>query len=179
MFKGSKMAKQKQGEPQIKIKQLEERVAGLEDQLKRAVADYRNLENRVQIDGAALADYSKTNLVKRLLPVLDSLDQAVEGAIQSEADSAWLKGVMMSIKQLRQVLVEEGLLEIDVSETFNPNLHEAVEVKEGEDGKVLETVQRGYTLNGKVVRPARVVVGKDNPVKISKEAEKEVETGEV
>lgn len=161
----------KKGEVTDKAAEIEEKMKDLEDQLKRAVADYRNLERRVHEDSQAIAHYSKAILVSKLLPVVDSLDQAVAGASEAEKNSGWLQGVLMSIKQFRQVLAEEGLVEIPAEGDFDPNLHEAVEVRTGEDGKILEVVQRGYTLNGKVIRPARVVVGKA-------ETEKEVKTEE-
>lgn len=150
------MAKIKEDE----IKQLEERITSLEDQLKRAVADYHNLEKRVQADSSAIASYLRGELVIKLLPVLDSLDQAVAGVSGSEAESGWVKGVLMSIKQFRQALADDGLVEIPAQDNFDPNLHEALDVHEGEDNKILEVLQRGYTLNGKVLRPAKVVVGK-------------------
>src|SRR3990170_5598648 len=121
-----------------KTAELEEKMKELEDQFKRAVADYRNLEKRVHEDSLTIAYYSKAQLVGKILPVLDSLDRAVSGASSSEQESGWLKGVLMSIKQLRQILAEEGLVEIDTSGQFNPELHEAVDVKAGEDGKILE-----------------------------------------
>ncbi|MCL4366926.1 nucleotide exchange factor GrpE [Patescibacteria group bacterium] len=157
------------------LKDLEEKLVNAEDQLKRAVADYRNLEKRVHDDAVNVMIMTKISVITRILPVLDSLDQAVAGAAQSEAESAWLKGVLMSIKQFRQVLADEGLLEIPTDEQFDPNLHEAIDVAEGEEGKILKVALRGYTLNGTIVRPARVVVGKSNPDKISTEAIKEIE----
>ena len=142
-------------------KQLEERMTELEDQLKRALADYQNLEKRVHADSSAVAHSLRSELVLKLLPVLDSLDQAVAGASESEAESGWLKGVMMSIKQFRQILAEEGLIEIPTDGKFDPVLHEAIDVKEGENDKILDVVQRGYTFNGRVLRPAKVIVGKE------------------
>ncbi|MFH0937222.1 MAG: nucleotide exchange factor GrpE [Candidatus Daviesbacteria bacterium] len=155
-------------------KQLEAQMLNLENQLKRAVADYHNLEKRIQSDGQIIAEYSKASLVKKLLPALDSLDQAVAGVSEAENSSSWLTGVMISLKQLRQALAEEGLAEIESSGQFNPELHEAIDVRVGEDNKILEVVQRGYTLNEKVLRPARVVVGKANPGTISEEAREEI-----
>lgn len=163
---------------QIETKQLEEKLVSLESQFKRAVADYHNLEKRVHTDSSAIACYLRDSLVIKILPVLDSLDQAVEGAGQSEAEVGWLKGVLMSIKQLRQVLSEEGLVEIDTSGSFDPRFHEAVDVREGRDGTILEITQRGYTLGDKVVRPAKVVVGKSQPESLSEEAKKEVQAEE-
>lgn len=147
---------------QNNTKELEEKMVQMENQLKRAVADYQNLEKRIHEDALSVVQYARVEMINKILPVLDSLDQAVAGASGSEAESGWLKGVLMSIKQLRQVLSEEGLIEIDASGQFDPQRHEAVEVKEGEENRILEVVQRGYTLNGKVVRPARVVVGKES-----------------
>ncbi len=160
------------------VGQLKEQMGSLEDQLKRAVADYRNLEKRIAEDNQAAGDFVKGRLVGRILPVLDSLDQAVEGASQSETQSSWLKGVLMSVKQLRQVLSDEGLAEIEVGDKFDPNLQEAVDVREGEDDKILEVVQQGYLLGGRVLRPAKVVVGKGQPVQMSEEAREKVETEE-
>lgn len=160
------------------IKELEDRINSLEDQLKRAVADYRNLEKRIGDDAKNVSYYSKAGLVIKILPVLDSLDQAVEGASESEVNSGWLKGVLMSIKQLRQVLAEEGLVEISTESNFDPTLHEAIDVVEGEDGKIVSVTLRGYMLNNKVIRPTKVVVGKKDPIRMSEEAKKEVETEE-
>lgn len=143
---------------------LKEKIASLDDQLKRAVADYRNLEKRVTEGRLEFGNWATFELVKKLLPVLDSLDKSVEGASHSEAESAWLKGVMMSIRELRQVLSEEGLIEISTESKFDPLLHEAIDVREGENDKILEVVQRGYMLQGKVLRPARVVVGRQEVI---------------
>lgn len=142
------------------VKKLKEELVNLDAQFKRALADYRNLERRVQDDALIFAHRSRAELIMKLLPVLDSLDTAVSGVNNEEAQSGWLQGVAMAIKQFRQVLSEEGLVEVDTSGQFDPNLHEAIDMKEGDHDKILEVAQRGYTLNGKVLRPARVVVGR-------------------
>lgn len=159
-------------------KQLEEKLINLENQLKRAVADYQNLEKRIQNDALALVDHARIELISQILPVLDSLDQAVSGASETEAQSSWLKGVLMAIKELRQILAEEGLVEIPAQDKFDPRFHEAVDVAEGEEGQIVKLVLRGYTLNERVVRPAKVVVGKEKPAKMSTEALKEEQTEE-
>ena len=174
---------------------LEQRVADLENQLKRAVADYQNLEKRVTEGRSELTSFVGGELVKRMLPVLDHLDQALAGVKESEGISGWFKGVELAVKEFKQVLQSEGLDEIpaDPSTTstslstgslgtgsvFDPALHEAVDTKVGEDNKILEVVRKGYTLNGKVVRPAQVVVGKKQPEKETEEQlEKTVDTGD-
>lgn len=158
---------------QDQIINLEEKVSHLDDQLKRAVADYHNLEKRVEENALLIGDYARSRLITNILPVLDSLDQAVSGASESEAKSAWLQGVLMSIKELRQVLSEEGLVEIPTDQCFDPKLHEAVDVIEGKDGKIEKVTLRGYTLNDKVLRPAKVIVGKSESSNQNQELSKE------
>jgi molecular chaperone GrpE len=144
-----------------------DKVQELENQLKRAVADYHNLEKRVQEGRSELTKWGTGELLVKILPVLDHLDKALEGASEEEKQSGWYKGVELAVKELQTVLQSEGLGQIVVdpasggtSSQFDPNLHEALDLREGEDNKILEVVRKGYNLNGKVLRPAGVVVGK-------------------
>jgi len=149
-----------------KDNQLEQRVADLENQLKRAVADYHNLEKRVSEGRSELTSFVGAELLRRLLPVLDHLEQALAGVSEEEKQSGWVKGVELAVKEFEQVLQSEGLGQIAADGQFDPALHEAVDTREGEDNKILEVIRKGYTLNGRVVRPAQVVVGKKNPPKM-------------
>ena len=144
----------------VKADQLEERVTELENQLKRAVADYRNLEQRVVEGRSELTSFVGGELIKRMLPVLDHLDQALIGVSEIEKESGWVKGVELAVKEFKQVLISEGLDEIPADGVFDPSLHEAVDTKDGENNMILEVVRKGYNLNGKVLRPAQVVVGR-------------------
>jgi len=143
-----------------KIQELETKVADLDNQLKRAVADYRNLEQRISQGRSELTNFVGVELVKRLLPVLDHLEQALAGISEQERQSGWVKGVELAVKEFNQVLAQEGLDEIAADGVFNPSLHEAVDTREGEHDRILEVVRKGYNLNGKVLRPAQVVVGR-------------------
>lgn len=145
------------------IAELENRINDLEAQLKRAMADYHNLEKRVSEGRSELTKLGISDFLLRIIPALDHLEQALKGAKEVGEQSAWLHGVEMSVKELRKVLAEEGLTVVQ-SETFDPSLHEAVETKEGPEGTILEVSQMGYTLNGKILRPAKVVVGKSEGV---------------
>lgn len=146
-----------------KDNQLEQRVADLENQLKRAVADYHNLEKRVSEGRSELTSFVGAELVKNLLPVVDHLEQALSGVSEEEKQSGWVRGVELAVKEFEQVLTQEGLEQIAADGQFDPALHEAVDTKVGEDNKILEVVRNGYTLNGKILRVAQVVVGKKNP----------------
>lgn len=154
--------------------------------LQRIAAEYENYRKRVAREQERLVAHAHERLVRDLLPVLDDLERAakpsvresgpgdgigangvqVPPAIGYEPDpkvqlKAVLDGVRLVEKALRAALAKEGLAEIPTEGTFDPHVHEALMSRpdEGaEPGSVLEVVQRGYSLGGRVVRPARVIV---------------------
>lgn len=135
-----------------------QQVEEITNQLKRALADYQNLEKRVLGERAAWIMSANKDLILRLLPGLDSLILA-EKHTEDE-------GVKLSVKHFLDSLKAEGVEKIETENAgFDPNLMEAVTTAEGEEGKVVEEIKSGYTLNGEVIRPAQVVVGsaKQNP----------------
>src|SRR3989344_339752 len=132
----------------------QQRIEELENQLKRAVADYQNLEKRVSEGRSELSNFVGAELVRKFLPVLDHLEQALSGASEAEKGSGWFKGVELAVKEFNQILEQEGLGQIAADGQFDPNLHEAVDTREGENNMILEVVRKGYNLNGKVIRPA-------------------------
>jgi molecular chaperone GrpE len=134
----------------------------LQNQLKRAVADYQNLERRVSEGRSELTAWAANNLLQKMLPVLDHLEQAMSGAAETSETSGWFKGVEMAVKEFKRILAEEGLEQIEADGQFDPSLHEAVDTVSGEDGKIMKVLQSGYKINGKVLRPVRVVVGKES-----------------
>lgn len=129
-------------------------VEELENQLKRALADYHNLERRVDEERKLLSQLSSIILIEKFLPILDNLENA-QSHLKDE-------GLDIVIKQFKDVLTSEGVEEIDAEGTqFDPNLHEAIEVAEGPDeGRIVKVVAKGYKVNNKVLRPAKVVVSK-------------------
>lgn len=167
--------------------QPEQKVVDLENQLKRAVADYRNLEQRVKEGRSELTNFVGGELIKRLLPVLDHLEQVVDlgrSTLSEQSESkGWFQGVELAVKEFKQVLQQEGLEEIPAVGEFNPSLHEAVDTQEvppsldssGEpkENMILKIVRKGYNLNGKVLRPAQVVVGRSASVETSADKERE------
>ena len=151
---------------QTEFQALQEQFEQVSGQFKRALADYQNLEKRVAEGRSEMAAWASTNLIEKLLPSLDYLEMATSGVGEEEKKSGWFKGVEMAVRQLRDTLKNEGLDEIGIdpgsgSRTeFDPSLHEAVDTRVGDEGKVLEITRRGYMLNGKVLRPAQVIVGR-------------------
>lgn len=126
----------------------------LEDQLKRALADYQNLERRVEEERRLLGQLSSAILIEKFLPVLDNLESA-----QSHLND---QGLDLVIKQFKDILTSEGVEEIQTDgQTFDPNLHEATDVTEGpNEGKIVKIIRKGYKIDNKVLRPAQVVVEK-------------------
>ncbi len=134
-------------------KQENEEFKNLENQLKRALADYQNLEKRVISEKSEWIKLANKGLLLRLLPALDNLSLA-EKHTQDE-------GVKLSIDQMISAFKEEGIEKIEtIGRDFDPNLMEAVHTTTGEEGKVVEEIRAGYTLFGQVLRPAQVAVGK-------------------
>lgn len=145
---------------QKELEALQQSSVAMEGQLKRAVADYHNLEKRIQEGRSELTAWGTTELLTKMITVLDYLEQATSGVTEVEKGSGWYKGVELAIKQFKEVLKSEGLDEIIADGVFDPSLHEALDTEEGEDNKILKVVKKGYKLNGKVLRPAGVVVGR-------------------
>jgi len=124
----------------------------LQNQVKRAVADYQNLEKRVQEQKGEWARSASKDLLVRLLPVLDTLMLASKHTED--------QGIKLSVAQFLQVLKQEGVDQIETSgKDFDPHLMEGVGTAEGENGKVIEEVRPGFVLYDKVLRPAQVIVG--------------------
>ena len=128
------------------------------DSLRRLKAEFDNSRKRQERERNRILESASEKLVQELLPVLDNLDRALE----SEGDIRG--GVQATREQLAEVLANEGLLPVaSDGQPFDPNVHEAVMGQPSEDheeGTVLQTFQRGYLLNGRAIRPAKVVVAK-------------------
>jgi molecular chaperone GrpE len=141
-----------------KIKELEEKVAELENSWKRALADYRNLQKRTEEEKESLVMFISSMFFKRVLPVLDNLE-LLEKHVNDE-------GLKMITKEFRQILNEEGVTVIDVlDKDFEADSMEAIETVDGPKNKVVEVINKGYMLKNKLLRPARVKVGKNMEVK--------------
>ena len=128
------------------------------DALRRLKAEFENSRKRQERERARVHSMASERLVQELLPVLDNLDRALE------AGGDIREGVLATRNQLADVLGNEGLLPVaSDGHLFDPNVHEAVmgrPSEEHEEGTILQTFERGYLLNGKPIRPAKVVVAK-------------------
>jgi molecular chaperone GrpE len=136
-----------------KLEQLQDQAKSLTEKWKRALADYQNLEKRVEKEKQEFVKYSTASLIDKLLEVLDDLERA-EKHLQD-------KGLSLALEQFRSILEAEGVEEIEaLDKEFNPETMDCSEMVAGEKNKVIEVIQKGYYLNDKVLRPAKVKVGK-------------------
>ena len=138
------------------------------DKYLRAVADLDNYKKRVIREKADIIKYGKKDVIKDILPFVDSLDRALAHADNSDVQ-AFKEGIKLIQEQLLSCLKKHGVEKIDsVGLDFDPNFHEAmmqVESEEHAENKVVNEVQKGYLLNGRLLRPSKVCVCK----KINKE----------
>lgn len=138
---------------QEKLIQLKEELVDLENKWKRALADYQNLEKRIEAEKEDFVSWANEKLIDKLLGVLDDLERAEEHLKN--------RGLSLAIAQLRSVLSAEGVEEIKAKgKEFNAQEMDCVEMDKGEKNKVIKVITKGYKLNGKVIRPVRVKVGK-------------------
>ena len=137
------------------------------EEAARWQAEFENFRRRQSAQAEDQALRAGARVVERLLPVIDDLDRAVDHAVGGGDMAHLLKGVEMVSKQIAEVLVREGVEVIDpFGQPFDPNLHHAVnqiEDSEVPEHTVLEVFQKGYSMHGRVLRPAMVVVSSGGP----------------
>ena len=154
-----------------KIEELEKKVAELENQVAkdkddyiRLMAEFDNYRRRTSQEKLEIVSMASTETIKGLLPVLDDCERALKVLLESNDSDAAKEGTELIYNKLMNYLKSKGLAVIEaMDQPFDTDLHEAVAqfpVQEDEKkGRVFDVVQTGYTLNGKVIRFAKVVVG--------------------
>lgn len=143
------------------IEELEQSVADAKDQALRAAAEAQNVRRRAEQEADKARKFALEKFIKELLPVIDSLEKALE-TMQEGTEEAHREGVSMTLKLKLDVLGKFGVEVVDPhGEPFDPQYHEAMAMvpnPELEPSTVMEVIQKGYLLNGRLVRPAMVVV---------------------
>ncbi|HAZ29747.1 TPA: nucleotide exchange factor GrpE [candidate division WWE3 bacterium] len=138
------------------IENLHKRIEELENNWKRALADYKNLERRTAEEKEEFAQFASMLLIQRLLPIVDNL-QLLEKHVNDS-------GLKMIVKEFLELLEENGVKQLETDgKDYDSATMECVDTLDCEDtnkGKVVETTARGYKLKNKILRPAKVKVGK-------------------
>ncbi|BBI70438.2 protein GrpE [Vreelandella aquamarina] len=143
------------------VEELEQSLAEAKDQALRAAAEAQNVRRRAEQEAEKARKFALEKFVKELLPVVDSLEKALE-SMQDDASEAHREGVSMTLKMQLDVLSKFGVESIEPQgEPFDPQVHEAMAMvpnPELDPNTVMDVMQKGYLLNGRLVRPAMVVV---------------------
>lgn len=143
----------------------EEEINALKDKYIRLVAEFDNYRKRTNKEKIDIINNATESLMLSLLEVLDDIDRADDQIAKSKDVDSLKTGVDLIFSKFRRTLLNKGLKEMDsTGETFDPDLHEAVTEIPAPDkklkGKVVDTVQKGYYIQDKIIRHAKVVVGK-------------------
>jgi molecular chaperone GrpE len=155
------MAKSKQQPAPQESEALKAQIEELTQALQRERADAVNLRRRHEAELAALRGRVKASVIEELLPVIDNFERSLKHVPAELQDNDYVKGVQAVVRQFEKTLSDMGVERINtVGEPFDPELHEAVGVEEGEGGKeiVCEELQAGYRLGDDVIRHAMVKV---------------------
>ena len=147
-----------------KVAELDDKVAKDKDDYIRLMAEFDNYRRRTSQEKLELVSMASTDTIKGLLPILDDCERAIKVLLESNDSDAAKEGTELIFSKLMGYLKTKGLAVIDaMNQPFDTDLHEAVAQfpvqDEEQKGKVFDVVQTGYTLNGKVIRFAKVVVG--------------------
>lgn len=161
--RGSK-DKAKIEELEKKVAELEEKTAKDKDDYIRLMAEFDNFRRRSAQEKLELVSMASTDTIKGLLPILDDCERALKVLLESNDSDAAKEGTELIFSKLMGYLKSKGLAVIEaINQPFDTDLHEAVAQfpvqDEEQKGKVFDVVQTGYTLNGRVIRFAKVVVG--------------------
>ena len=142
---------------------LEEEKAKAEKYLsnwQRSEADFNNYKKRVEQERSEIAKFANLSLILNLLPVMDDFERAFNTAPGNSDQENWADGISLIFRKLQAILQAQGISEVQaIGEKFDPSIHEAVGQGEGEEGTIIEEMQKGYKLGDRLIRPALVVVG--------------------
>ena len=155
------------GQLDAEVEAVDEQLAEAKDQLLRSIAEMENVRRRAQRDVENAHKFAVEKLLADLFPVVDSMEKAIETAENSEpgeGTKAIVEGVSLSLKLFVDTLAKAGVEQIDpLGQPFDPQLHEAMAMvpnPDAEPNTVMDVMQKGYVLNGRLTRAAKEIVVK-------------------
>ena len=165
--KKDKKAKAERGETEKLTGLLDDLVKEKEElfaKLQRVSADYANYQKRAPKQIADTIAYEREKIIKTLLPALDNLEHTLQNAESAESGEVLIAGIKIVYDQMLDILKGHGVEQIEsAGEQFDPAMHQAMMRRtevDRDDNVVLEEFQKGYKLNGRVIRPSKVIVNK-------------------
>jgi molecular chaperone GrpE len=127
---------------------------------QRSQADFINYKRRMEQERLDFNCYANQNFACSILPILDDLERAINAIPEEFSKHDWVEGVKLVERKFKTSLEGLGVKPLlCLGMAFDPNLHEAIRQDKGQEGMIIAELQKGYTLNGKLLRPARVAVG--------------------
>ena len=147
------------------IGKLKAEIEEWKNEYLRKQADFQNFTKRKEKEVDELKKFSSEKIITQFLGSLDNFERAIESSIESKDFDSLLKGVEMIVRNLKDIMTSEGVEEISTEGAFNPEYHHAVGIEASEDKKedeIVKVLQKGYMMKGKVIRPAMVIVCKNN-----------------
>ena len=158
MLGGAERPKEIKAPEEAKL--LESAARELEERLLRLQAEFENYKKRAERENEMLRDKAAADAMLKLLPIVDDFDMAM-AHMDKSPHKEFKRGMELIYAKLLETLRKEGVEEMRaLGESFDPYKHDALRQAEGDEGKVVEVVQKGYLLKGKVLRHAKVAVGK-------------------
>ena len=147
-----------------KVKKLEAELEEWKNSYTRKLAEFQNFTKRKENEVAEMRKYASEGIIVKLLDNIDNLERAVDASKESQNFDSLIEGVNMILNNLKHLLAEEGVEEIEAAgKEYNPYEHKAMiteNKEEMDDNVVVQVFQKGYKMKGKVVRPAMVTVNK-------------------
>ncbi len=155
----------KKGKEKERINELEQELGEAKDKYLRLYAEFDNYKKRTVKERLDLISTAGRDTISAILPVLDDFDRAKKSADDEASSEVFTEGVLLVYNKLHGIITSKGVTPMEsTGETFDPELHEAItEIPaptEDMKGKVIDTIEQGYFLNDKIIRHAKVVVGK-------------------
>ncbi|WP_315524236.1 nucleotide exchange factor GrpE [Fusobacterium massiliense] len=145
------------------IEKLKLEIEDLKNDYLRKQADFQNFTKRKEKEVEELKKFASEKIITQFLGSLDNLERAIESSVESKNFDSLLQGVEMIVRNLKDLMTSEGVEEIKAEGAFDPMYHNAVAVEANDDFKndeIVKVLQKGYTMKGKVIRPAMVTVCK-------------------
>jgi molecular chaperone GrpE len=155
-------AEQEAPATEVSVEELNKKIEELTDLLKRKAAEFENYKRRTENDISVFYRYANESLLKEILPLLDDFDRVIAAFKEKHDQKTFHKGIELLYDKFKKTLIKQGLKEMDAEgKDFDVNLHDALMMQPDENSepnKVLNVVEKGYFLNDKVLRHAKVIV---------------------
>lgn len=143
-------------------KTSDQELQAMKETAQRAIADLQNYKRRAEEEKVSLVGIGQVAILTELLPVVDNFNRAFQHIPEDLTENEWVKGVSQIEKQFLTIIKNIGLEEVPtIGQEASPHLHEVLGQTEGQKDIITQELEKGYTFKGKLLRPSKVLVGKD------------------